>query len=114
MVLDYFIICLDYAGVFVSMKVVHCLYFIMLLLHFYQDGCVCLFDLCCKDVQLVIKLGFDAISSLCFKQGESYLVVSIKFRMALFQLLQLERRYVSYYDLKDCCFHSSCVKELIV
>ncbi|KAL2930951.1 U5 small nuclear ribonucleoprotein 40 kDa protein, partial [Bienertia sinuspersici] len=34
-----------------------------------EDGCMCLFDLRCKDVQLVKKLGNDAISSLCFKEG---------------------------------------------
>ncbi|KAJ8422764.1 hypothetical protein Cgig2_024403 [Carnegiea gigantea] len=41
---------------------------------FHQDSCVCVFDLRCKDVQLVVKLGTDAISSLCFKQGNENMI----------------------------------------
>ncbi|GMH30475.1 hypothetical protein Nepgr_032318 [Nepenthes gracilis] len=42
-----------------------------------EDGCVCFFDLRCKDVQLVMQLGDSPISSLCFKQGnENILYIS--------------------------------------
>ncbi|KAI6705418.1 hypothetical protein NL676_008380 [Syzygium grande] len=34
-----------------------------------EDGCVCWFDMRCKDVQLVMEIGKEAVSSLCFKPG---------------------------------------------
>ncbi|CAN8245991.1 unnamed protein product [Cochlearia groenlandica] len=34
-----------------------------------EDGCVCLFDLRCKDVQFIIDVGTEPVSSLCFKTG---------------------------------------------
>ncbi|KAK9706821.1 hypothetical protein RND81_07G153900 [Saponaria officinalis] len=39
-----------------------------------EDGCVCLFDLRCKNVQQVMKLANDAISSICFKQGNENMI----------------------------------------
>ncbi|KAL9232186.1 hypothetical protein vseg_007324 [Gypsophila vaccaria] len=39
-----------------------------------EDGCVCLFDLRCKNVQQVLKLADDAISSICFKQGSENMI----------------------------------------
>ncbi|OWM72972.1 hypothetical protein CDL15_Pgr001086 [Punica granatum] len=42
-----------------------------------EDGCVCWFDLRCKDAQLVMEVGTDPVSSLCFKPGnEDILYVS--------------------------------------
>ncbi|KAF3500517.1 hypothetical protein F2Q69_00041630 [Brassica cretica] len=34
-----------------------------------EDGCVCWFDLRCKDVQFTIDVGTEPVSSLCFKTG---------------------------------------------
>ncbi|KAM3748401.1 hypothetical protein ACB098_05G106200 [Castanea mollissima] len=34
-----------------------------------EDGCICWFDMRCKDVQLVMEIGKEPISSLCFKSG---------------------------------------------
>ncbi|VVB08085.1 unnamed protein product [Arabis nemorensis] len=34
-----------------------------------EDGCVCWFDLRCKDVQFTINVGTEPVSSLCFKTG---------------------------------------------
>ncbi|KAH9623283.1 hypothetical protein KSS87_021067 [Heliosperma pusillum] len=39
-----------------------------------EDGCVCLFDLRCQIVQQVMKLADDAISSICFKQGNENII----------------------------------------
>ncbi|XP_020097558.1 WD repeat-containing protein 53 [Ananas comosus] len=40
-----------------------------------EDGCICGFDLRCKDVLLfTIKVGEDPISSLCFKEGNEDVV----------------------------------------
>lgn len=34
-----------------------------------EDGCICWFDLRCKDVQFIIDVGTEPVSSLCFKTG---------------------------------------------
>ncbi|KAI8568042.1 hypothetical protein RHMOL_Rhmol02G0167100 [Rhododendron molle] len=34
-----------------------------------EDGCVCWFDMRCKDMLFVMLVGEDPISSLCFKPG---------------------------------------------
>nr|CAN61931.1 hypothetical protein VITISV_029935 [Vitis vinifera] len=34
-----------------------------------EDGCICWFDMRCKDVVLTMDLGVNPISSLCFKPG---------------------------------------------
>ncbi|CAD5187920.1 unnamed protein product [Musa acuminata subsp. malaccensis] len=34
-----------------------------------EDGCICLFDLRCKDVLFTIDVGEEPVSSLCFKTG---------------------------------------------
>lgn len=39
-----------------------------------EDGCVCLFDLRCKGVQLVMELGENPVSSLCFKHGKDGII----------------------------------------
>ncbi|TXG47650.1 hypothetical protein EZV62_026944 [Acer yangbiense] len=39
-----------------------------------EDGCFCWFDLRCKDVQLVIDVGTEPITSLCFKSGNEDVV----------------------------------------
>ncbi|KAK0580176.1 hypothetical protein LWI29_037524 [Acer saccharum] len=39
-----------------------------------EDGCICWFDLRCKDVQLVIDVGTEPITSLCFKSGNEDVV----------------------------------------
>ncbi|KAK3206829.1 hypothetical protein Dsin_020875 [Dipteronia sinensis] len=39
-----------------------------------EDGCICWFDLRCKDVQLVIDVGIEPITSLCFKSGNEDVV----------------------------------------
>ncbi|KAK4787379.1 hypothetical protein SAY86_011212 [Trapa natans] len=42
-----------------------------------EDGCVCWFDLRCKDAQLIMEVGTEPVSSLCFKPGnENFLYVS--------------------------------------
>lgn len=39
-----------------------------------EDGCVCLFDLRCKDVLFVMNVGDNPISSLCFKQDNEDII----------------------------------------
>ncbi|KFK31526.1 hypothetical protein AALP_AA6G124000 [Arabis alpina] len=34
-----------------------------------EDGCICWFDLRCKDVKFTIDVGTEPVSSLCFKTG---------------------------------------------
>ncbi|KAF3451289.1 hypothetical protein FNV43_RR07384 [Rhamnella rubrinervis] len=42
-----------------------------------EDGCVCWFDMRCKDVVYTMEVGNEAISSICFKPGnENILYVS--------------------------------------
>ncbi|XP_058201020.1 uncharacterized protein LOC131315833 isoform X1 [Rhododendron vialii] len=39
-----------------------------------EDGCVCWFDMRCKDVLFVMLVGEDPISSLCFKPGNEDII----------------------------------------
>uniref|UniRef100_A0A2P2JI45 WD repeat-containing protein 53 n=3 Tax=Rhizophora mucronata TaxID=61149 RepID=A0A2P2JI45_RHIMU len=39
-----------------------------------EDGCVCCFDMRCKDVQLIMEVGEQPISSLCFKSGNEDII----------------------------------------
>ncbi|KAL1826846.1 hypothetical protein ACET3Z_005258 [Daucus carota] len=39
-----------------------------------EDGCVCWFDLRCKDVLFVMNVGDDPVSSLCFKQDNEDII----------------------------------------
>lgn len=39
-----------------------------------EDGCICWFDMRCKDVQLVMDVGEEPISSLCFKSGNEDII----------------------------------------
>ncbi|KAK9267650.1 hypothetical protein L1049_010081 [Liquidambar formosana] len=39
-----------------------------------EDGCVCWFDMRCKDVICIMDLGKNPISSLCFKSGNEDIV----------------------------------------
>ncbi|KAJ8761834.1 hypothetical protein K2173_005406 [Erythroxylum novogranatense] len=39
-----------------------------------EDGCVCWFDLRCKDAQLIMEVGEQPVSSLCFKPGNENIV----------------------------------------
>ncbi|ESQ39714.1 hypothetical protein EUTSA_v10000923mg [Eutrema salsugineum] len=39
-----------------------------------EDGCVCWFDLRCKDVQFTIDVGTEPVSSLCFKTGNEHIL----------------------------------------
>lgn len=34
-----------------------------------QDGCVCWFDMRCKDVIDIMEVGEEPVSSLCFRPG---------------------------------------------
>lgn len=42
-----------------------------------QDGCVCWFDMRCKDVLFVMLVGEDPISSLCFKPGDFVFILYV-------------------------------------
>ncbi|CAH2046270.1 unnamed protein product [Thlaspi arvense] len=39
-----------------------------------EDGCICWFDLRCKDVQFTIDVGTEPVSSLCFKTGNEHVL----------------------------------------
>ncbi|KAJ4703690.1 WD repeat-containing 53 [Melia azedarach] len=39
-----------------------------------EDGCICWFDLRCKDVQLITDVGSEPVTSLCFKSGNEDVV----------------------------------------
>ncbi|XP_035544186.1 cellulose synthase A catalytic subunit 8 [UDP-forming] [Juglans regia] len=39
-----------------------------------EDGCICWFDMRCKDVQLVMDVAKEPISSLCFKSGNEEII----------------------------------------
>ncbi|KDP21124.1 hypothetical protein JCGZ_21595 [Jatropha curcas] len=39
-----------------------------------EDGCICWFDMRCKDAQLVMEVGQQPISSLCFKSGNEDII----------------------------------------
>ncbi|CBI30713.3 unnamed protein product, partial [Vitis vinifera] len=39
-----------------------------------EDGCICWFDMRCKDVVLTMDLGVNPISSLCFKPGNEDII----------------------------------------
>ncbi|KAJ0016954.1 hypothetical protein Pint_10356 [Pistacia integerrima] len=39
-----------------------------------EDGCICWFDLRCKDAQLIIDVGNEPVTSLCLKSGNEDIV----------------------------------------
>lgn len=39
-----------------------------------EDGCICWFDMRCKDVQLIMDVAKEPISSLCFKSGNEDII----------------------------------------
>ncbi|XP_044494916.1 WD repeat-containing protein 53 [Mangifera indica] len=39
-----------------------------------EDGCICWFDLRCKEVQFIIDVGNEPVTSLCFKSGNEDIV----------------------------------------
>ncbi|CAO2823506.1 unnamed protein product [Amaranthus hypochondriacus] len=76
-----------------------------------EDGCVCLFDVRCKDVQLLMKLSNDAISSLCFKEGNEnmiYLSSGVEVRCFDVQMATFEKPLESYKYNKDEINQISC------
>lgn len=55
-----------------------------------EDGCVCLFDLRCKDVLFVVNVGDDPVTSLCYKQdNEDIIYVSSGNEVKSFDLHQI-------------------------
>ncbi|THU61103.1 hypothetical protein C4D60_Mb07t19750 [Musa balbisiana] len=52
-----------------------------------EDGCICLFDLRCKDVLFTIDVGEEPVSSLCFKAGnEDILYASSGTKVSCFDI----------------------------
>ncbi|XAR59275.1 hypothetical protein NMG60_11015023 [Bertholletia excelsa] len=52
-----------------------------------EDGCICWFDMRCKDVVFILDVGNDPISSLCFKPGnEDVIHVSMGSEVKMFDV----------------------------
>lgn len=56
-----------------------------------EDGCICWFDMRCKDVQFIMDVSNDPISSLSFKSGnEDIIYVSSEKEIKCFDLHKLD------------------------
>lgn len=74
------------------------LWCLILLFNGNQDGCVCWFDMRCKDMLFVMLVGEEPISSLCFKPGDF-----------LFFIYLLVNFFVSNIDLYKSLHTIGCV-----